>query len=242
MNTLQFGSKGQDVNKLQEALLSLGFFIAPESGTTEFYGTRTQTAVKLFQKEYGLPETGIYDEATDEKLDWLVGYRQGFADALKQGNTDEETTLPLVSGDNKKIKMSDAGLDLLKKFEGVSLTPYLDSAGYATIGYGNRFIKGVEVTLNSPKLTLDEAESLLRDSLSSYEQTVRNSVKVELSQNQFDALVSFCYNLGSLKELPQFINTGTLTPEHFTAYVYAGGRKLQGLVNRRTEEAELYFN
>ena len=82
---------------------------------------------------------------------------------------------------------------------------------------------------------------MLLISLKDYENTVKNVIKVSLTQNQYDALVSFCFNLGSLKDLAQKINNDIITAEDFTRYVFAGGKKIKGLQNRRIKESQLYF-
>lgn len=74
-----------------------------------------------------------------------------------------------------------------------------------------------------------------------YEPQVRKEIKVPLTQNQYDACVSFCFNLGSMREVGKAINEGTITRAVWLKYVYAKGQKLQGLVNRRNTEADLFY-
>jgi lysozyme len=87
---------------------------------------------------------------------------------------------------------------------------------------------------------MQEAEELLVRDIKRFEDVV-NKESLPLSQNQFDALVSFAYNLGSLRDFPKRIREGTFKKEDFLKYVYAKKVKLPGLVNRRTKEAQLYF-
>lgn len=88
-------------------------------------------------------------------------------------------------------RISDAGIELLKRFEGFSNTPYRDAGGYS-IGYGHYI--GSKPTINY--ISKDDAENLLRQDISKAEDVIRRYVKVPLNQNQFDALVSFVYNVG----------------------------------------------
>ena len=149
------------------------------------------------------------------------------------------------------MKASKKCIDLIKKYEGFSSNPYLCSASVPTIGFGSTYyLDGRKVTLKDNKISLLEAESLLINSLTqTYEKSVLKLVKTALNQNQFDALVSFVYNLGenSLKKstLLKKVNANPSDPtikDEFMKWVFAGGKKLSGLENRRREETELYFS
>ena len=150
----------------------------------------------------------------------------------------------------KITKISKKGLDLIKKFEGLKLKPYLCSAGVPTIGYGNTFYEtGKKVTLNDPQITEKRAEELLAHLLVSFEKYVDSYCRDDISQSQFDALVSFAYNLGpnSLKSstLLKKVNANPSDPTikaEFLKWTKAGGRVLKGLVLRREAEAALYFS
>ena len=150
----------------------------------------------------------------------------------------------------KVTKISQGGIDLIKKFEGLKLKPYLCSAGVPTIGYGNTFYEtGKKVTLNDPVITEKRAEELLSHLLVSFEKYVDSYCRDDISQNQFDALVSFAYNLGpnSLKSstLLKKVNANPTDPTikaEFLKWTKAGGKVLKGLVLRREAEAALYFS
>lgn len=141
------------------------------------------------------------------------------------------------------MKTSDKGLDLIKSFEGLRLTSYLCPADVWTIGYGHT--RGVK-----PNQTISEAqaESLLKGDLLSFEKSVL-SHKLELNQNQFDALVSFVYNLGAgnfsrstlLRKIKANPNDPSIEDE-FLKWNKAGGKVLEGLTRRRKAEADLYFS
>ena len=133
------------------------------------------------------------------------------------------------------------GTKILKFFEGCRLTAYQDSVGVWTIGYGHT--KGVHAGMS---ITQEEAEQMLLIELEEYEGYIDKYVIVPLTQNQFDALVVWVYNLGPtnlrrstlLKEL----NSGNYTAagNEITRWNKAGGKVLAGLVKRREAEAELF--
>lgn len=135
------------------------------------------------------------------------------------------------------------GLSLIKRFEGLYLESYLCPAKVWTIGYGHT--KGV---VKGQKITEEEAEDFLKKDLAAAEKAV-NSLNVQLTQNQFDALVSFVFNLGSgnflsstlCKKVKKDPNDSTIRNE-FGRWVNSKGKKLPGLVKRRQEESELYFS
>lgn len=142
-----------------------------------------------------------------------------------------------------------AGIDMIKRFEGFRSAPYKCPAGIPTIGYGATFYTtSKKVTMSDKSITEAEAASLLRYMLKSFEQYVDSYAVDTLTQNQFDALVSFCYNLGpaNLKSstLLKKVNANPNDPAirvEFMKWTKAGGRTLAGLVKRREAEANLYF-
>lgn len=133
------------------------------------------------------------------------------------------------------------GLSLIKKFEGCELEAYQCSAGVWTIGYGHT--KGVTP---SDSISQEEAEQMLVDELHEYESYVNEYVTVALSQNQFDALVSWVYNLGpanlTASTMLKVLNQGKYeeVPYQMKRWNKAGGKVLDGLVRRREAEALLY--
>ena len=139
------------------------------------------------------------------------------------------------------MKLGERGTEILKYFEGCKLTAYQDSVGVWTIGYGHT--KGV---YDGMTITQDQAEQMLLSELEEYEGYIENMVTVPLTQNQFDALVVWVYNLGPtnfrnstlLKEL----NSGDYTAagKEITRWNKAGGKVLAGLVKRREAEAQLF--
>jgi lysozyme len=140
------------------------------------------------------------------------------------------------------------GLNLIKEKEGLRLKPYLCSAKVATIGYGSTmYADGRKVTLKDAAITESQALELLANTLGKYEKAVNDYVKVTLTQNEFDALVSFTYNLGSgnllsstlLKKLNAGDKAGAAN--QFEVWNKAGGKVLQGLVTRRAAEKALFL-
>lgn len=146
------------------------------------------------------------------------------------------------------MQISETGLNLIKQFEGLSLKPYSDAVGVPTIGYGNTYYEnGVKVRLSDPAITEERATELLRHTVCHYENAVNDVVKVPMTQNQFDALVSFTYNLGagSLQRstLLRLLNQGNYqaAADQFTRWNRAGGRVLRGLTRRREAERALFL-
>lgn len=137
------------------------------------------------------------------------------------------------------------GLDLIKSFEGLKLTAYLCPARIPTIGFGHtKTVRPDDV--GKKKITENEAERLLKADLVNFESSVNKLVKVPLNQNQFDALVSFAFNVGSgalststlLKKLNAKDYKGAA--DQFARWNKAGGKVLNGLVRRRAAEAALF--
>lgn len=142
------------------------------------------------------------------------------------------------------MKTSQNGIDLIKSFEGCKLTAYKCSAGVNTIGFGNTYYTNGNKVKLGDKITQAEADKLFLDLLPKYEKTVLNNIKVPLTQNQFDALVSFCWNCGSSKTLFKMINEKFIEMNivgFWTShYIMGGGKILNGLVRRRKAEATLF--
>ncbi|MGH1520524.1 lysozyme [Chryseobacterium sp. JK1] len=144
------------------------------------------------------------------------------------------------------MKTSKKGIDLILSFEGFSSKPYLDSAGIPTIGYGNTYYPGgKKVTMKDPAITKEKGAELFASVLPTYEKIVNSNVKVPLTQNQFDALVSHAYNTGGSDGLFSLVNkkAGEVAIRNWftTKYITAGGKVLNGLIRRRKAEADLFF-
>ena len=139
------------------------------------------------------------------------------------------------------MNIGQKGIELIKHFEGCELEAYKCPAGVWTIGYGH--IKGVSEGMS---ITQEQAEQMLLDELKEYENYINELVTVNLSQNQFDALVSWVYNLGpaNLKSstLLKVLNSGDYAgvPDQIERWNKAGGKVLEGLIRRRQAESSLF--
>lgn len=141
------------------------------------------------------------------------------------------------------------GLNLIKKYEGLRLKPYLCAAGLPTIGFGATYYPdGTKVKLTDKSISEFEASTMLGQMLKHYEKSVDSFTRDDISQNQFDALVSFAYNCGVgnlksstlLKKVNKDPSDKSIRLE-FLKWNKAGGRVLAGLTKRRIEEANLYY-
>ena len=220
--TLKKGAEGAAVRRLQELLTAAGFEVAVDGD----FGARTEGAVRAFQKDRGLPVDGVVGPGT-----WK---------ALR----------PRPRPRKKKLELSDAGAKFIAGFEGFRADLYNDAAGHATIGYGHLVhhgkIDGSEPAEFRRGIKRERALELLKEDAATAAAEIQRSVKVPLEQQQFDALVSFVFNVGTgafrdstlLKEL----NDGNYdeVPTQLNRWVKAGGRTLEGLVRRRKAEGKLF--
>ena len=141
--------------------------------------------------------------------------------------------------------LTDEGLALIKRFEGFASEIYICPGGWPTIGYGHVVRDGEQVRFADG---IDEAtaEDLLRRDVESAERAVPRLIRVPLEDGQFDALSSFAFNLGAgalqRSTLRRKVNREehAAVPAEFQRWVWAGGRKLKGLIRRREAEAKLY--
>ena len=146
------------------------------------------------------------------------------------------------------MKISERGLELIKDFESFRSKPYLDAVNVPTIGYGTTYYSnGKKVTLKDKPISKKKATEILRHQIDShYADAVNRYSNVKMTQNQFDALVSFAYNVGVYA-----LQKSTLLKYHnqkkfkkasneFLRWDHAGGRRLRGLTIRRATERCLY--
>lgn len=142
------------------------------------------------------------------------------------------------------MEISRKGIDLIKKFEGCRLKAYRCSAGVPTIGYGNTYYEDGSKVKIGDVITQERAESLLKELVKKYYHQHTN-----ITQNQFNAITSFCYNVGNgnynkstlKKKLLANPNDPSIRNE-FMKWNKAGGKELLGLTRRRKAEADLYFS
>ena len=139
--------------------------------------------------------------------------------------------------------ISDRGLALIRHFEGFQPRVYRCPGGYDTIGYGH-VVRAEEAFPG--EISLSEAENLLKQDVVEAERAVDRLVPVPLSPGQFDALVSFTFNLGAGALQRSSLRRKACRGEHeaaareFPRWIYAGGHPLRGLLTRRLAEARLY--
>ena len=142
--------------------------------------------------------------------------------------------------------LSSKGLDFIKRHEGYSDKVYEDSAGNPTIGYGHKILPGEDF---SQGITKAQALTLLKQDVQGAVVDVNAALKVPVTQNQFDALVSLRFNAGPVSVLPgnemmRAVNAGHVTQSNFTAYryVHVNGRAVvsQGLLNRREAKYQMF--
>lgn len=144
---------------------------------------------------------------------------------------------------NTVLSLGKYGLELIKSFEGCVLKVYLDAIGLPTIGYGHLIKPGESFT----KITQKEAEDLLKSDAQIFVDGVSKLLEVNVTQNQFDALVSIAFNigLGNLKSstLLRLINAGDYkgAADQFPRWNKAGGKVLSGLTKRRNAERALFL-
>lgn len=156
------------------------------------------------------------------------------------------------------MQVGRAGKLLFQAWEGLELNEYIDSGGAPTIGVGHLMsrsermsgkiiIKGKAVVYRNG-LTTDQCWDLLDQDLDSAENTVNNAVKIGLNQNQFDALVSFVFNIGETafrtSTLLKVLNAGNFdqVPTQLRRWIRDNGKVVKGLINRREKEITLWNN
>lgn len=149
----------------------------------------------------------------------------------------------------KVTKISQEGVNLIKRYEGFKLKAYLCPANIPTIGYGSTYYEdGTKVKLTDSPISETRATTLLMALLVSYEKAVDSFCRDDISQHQFDSLCCFAYNVGvnALKKstLLKKVNANPNDPSiknEFLKWDKANGKALKGLTKRRLEEANLYF-
>lgn len=145
------------------------------------------------------------------------------------------------------MKINAAGLDLIKRWEGLRLTAYQDSVGVWTIGYGHTAEAGPPAPKAGMKITEKEADDILKRDLGQYERAVTKAISVAPTSNQFAAMVSLCYNIGpanfATSTVVKLVNAGDPrgAAEAFLRWNKAGGKVLAGLTHRREDEKKLFL-
>ena len=147
------------------------------------------------------------------------------------------------------MQISNNGLNLITQFEGLRLEVYLDSASIPTIGYGTTYYEdGSRVSIGDPPLSKDRAISLLEVVVNKKAHILSNAIKVPINQNEFDAICSWCYNVGEGNAvgstLLKLLNAGSdrsAVADQFLKWDKAGGNVIPGLTQRRQAERSLFL-
>ena len=155
------------------------------------------------------------------------------------------------------MRLNEKGYQIIMEFEGLSLKPYLCSSSVPTIGYGNTFYpNGKKVTMRDKPITKEYAIEIFKFIADLFAKDVNNLLKTTVTQNQFNALVSFAYNVGSdidADDIPEGLGDSTLLKKvnknpndlsimaEFLKWNKSNGKVSNGLVKRRKLEAKLYF-
>ena len=147
------------------------------------------------------------------------------------------------------MQLSSNGFRLLGELEGIVLKPYKDSVGIPTIGIGSTYYEeGTKVKMTDKAITKERAIQLAKNVVKSFEQQVNKSILLPMTQNQFDAMVLLCYNIGksgfARSSVVRHFNLGNIqrAADSFLLWNKAGGRVVQGLVNRRNKERSLFLS
>ncbi len=194
------------------------------------YGPQSDRVARAFQREKGLTADGIVGKQT-----WQAAFDNS---TLSPGPVDPVTNAPKGTR-----SINAAGLNLIKDFEGLRLNSYRDAVGVWTIGYGHTSTAGP-----GQRITNEQATALLRQDVATFEKAVSQAVSVPITNNQFAALVSFTYNVGSgalnNSTLLRRLNAGDTNgaANEFLRWNRAGGQVLAGLTRRREAERSLFLS
>ena len=144
------------------------------------------------------------------------------------------------------MRMTEEGLEFIRRFEGLRTDAYRDAVGVWTIGFGHTSMAGLPEVTPGLRITREEANAILARDVEKFAAGVRDAVTVPLNDTQFSALVSFAYNvgLGALRtsSVLKAVNAGDFAevPRRLNLWVKAGGRTLPGLVKRRAAEGAFF--
>lgn len=193
---------------------------------------------------------GFYGNGSQRKKELeRLGYdykevQKAVNEYLKYGKSSLISTNSFKSVSNVSLKTNTSGKNLIKSFESCKLKAYKDATGTWTIGWGHTGnVDGVSIS-SGMIITQEKADSLFDADLIRFENKVNEySSKYSFTSNEFSALVSFAYNVGSIKQLTQNgTRSKTAIADAMLKYVYSKGVKLNGLVRRRQKERELFLS
>lgn len=195
------------------------------------YGPQSEQVAIAFQREKGLVADGIVGPQT-----WEVAFDESTI-------TTPQPEQNFGGGTPAARRINETGLELIKDFEGLRLSAYQDAVGVWTIGYGH-----TSTAYPGQRITIAQATALLRQDVANFENAVTQAVRVPITENQFAALVSFTYNVGSgalnSSTLLRKLNAGDTfgAASEFLRWNRAGGNVLAGLTRRREAERSLFLS
>lgn len=228
------GWQGEDMQKFQIAMES-------QLQTTYRLAQSLCNTASIFYKIAETLRQAEEDAASKFYLNQSAGGQDGTGSGAGNG------TAPMFP-----TNISEGGVRLVGSFEGFRGNLYNDPAGHATIGFGHLVhpgpINGSEPDEFKNGISYERGLEILQGDLRNAEDIVRRNVKVPLNQHQFDALVSFAFNVGggqfAESNVLQAVNAGNFgtVPEMLNMWVRAGDQRLEGLVRRRAAEGNLFAN
>ena len=202
---------------------------------------------KIYQPQLHQVQSFAAVPNTDDNLTNLFSnFRKLAGGSLSQVQVDQINHL--VAGFQQKVKtVSTAGINLICSFEGLRLNAYDDGVGVWTIGFGTTiYPNGIKVK-RGDTYTTEQAKAYMTHDLKKFESAVNSVVTMSINQNQFDALVSLAYNIGTNafknSTLVKKLNAGDIrgAAAQFNVWNKGGGKVMQGLVNRRAKEKSLFL-
>jgi lysozyme len=194
----------------------------------------------VYELEDGQPILSINTKGEIQKLIEALQFTQAQTFKVELSEVSFSDSVP--TSRNSRRQTGSAGVNMIKSFEGLYLDAYYDAVGIPTIGYGHT--ENVHMGMS---ISEAEAEQLLRQDLERFEVAVQDGVEVEINDDQFDALVSFSFNLGAgslfSSTLLKLLNQGKFeqAAEEFPRWNKAGGQALLGLTRRRLSERALFL-
>jgi len=213
-----------DAQTFQQRLQALNWRIEADG----LFGPSSEAITRAFQRQVGLPPDGIVGPLT-----WDAVFAESAPIAPSEPSVRTGGIRPI----------SEVGLDLIRDFEGRRLNAYQDAVGVWTIGYGH-----TRTAYPGQRITEAGAVALLRSDVATFERAVSQAVQVPLTDNQYAALVSFAFNVGSSalnsSTLLRRLNAGDYggAANELLRWNRAGGRELYGLTRRREAERALFLS
>ena len=221
LSSLRYDS---EVQAFQQRLQDLGWRIEADG----LFGVRSASATRAFQQQMGLDADGVVGALT-----WAAVFSENAPAAPVEQTFIQPGGVRFIN---------EAGLNLIKDFEGLRLNAYQDAVGVWTIGYGH-----TRTAYPGQYVSEAGATALLREDIATFERAVSSAVQVPLTDNQYAALVSFAFNVGSgalnSSTLLRRLNSGDYygAANELLRWNRAGGRELYGLTRRREAERSLFL-